>query len=332
MRILIVSLLVVCSVELHAQSPDVLVGAGSTFAAPLYEKWVNSFLSRNTGMPIRFDAVGSGAGLELLEKKQTSFAASDFVPSDEYRTRTSVKVLPAVVGGVVPAYNLPGVQSEIRFTANVLAGIYLGSIRRWDDPELKAINRGVKLPSAEIVPLHRSDVSGSTHVWTDFLSVNPSWRVKFGMANSLQAWPVGPGAKFNEGVAEMVSQTRYALGYVEFLYALKQHLSFGAVQDANGKFVTASIDSLTAAAQALRPDSLSIVNAPEQGAYPIASLTWLVIPVELPAAQRQRLTEFLSWGFSEGQREAAALGYIALPDRIAQNARNTVEHLWGATN
>ena len=326
MHKLVISLLLLCAAGLRGQS-DALVGAGSTFAAPLYDKWIASFSAQKPGLPIQFKAVGSGVGLNRLEKSEVDFAASDFLPDSAFSQRVSVKILPTVVGGVVPAYNIPGLRGELRFTANVLAAIYLGTITRWDDPQITAINRNLKLPSAAIVPLHRSDVSGSTLVWTEFLSTNDVWRNKLGAHSSIE-WPGGKSAERNEGLADLLAQTPYSIGYVELIYAVHRHLSFGAVQNAAGKFIRADIDSLTAAAQTLSATPQSLVNCPGHDAYPIASLTWLLIPSAIDAAKRARMTDFLDWTLSSGQHEAAALGYIALPDRVAQDARAALKQLW----
>lgn len=326
MRKLVISLLLLCAAGLYGQT-GALVGAGSTFAAPLYEKWITSFSAQKPGLSMQFEAVGSGVGLQKLEKREVDFAASDFVPGDDFRQRLNVKIMPTIVGGVVPAYNIPGAHGELRFTASVLAGIYLGTITRWDDPQIKAINRSVRLPSATIVPLHRLDVSGSTLVWTQFLSIDDAWRNKFGAHTSLD-WPAGKGVERNEGLADLLSQTPYSIGYVEFIYAVHQHLSFGTVQNAAGKFTLADIDSLTAAADTLSATTQSLVNCSGRDAYPIASLTWLVIPAAMDEAKRERMAEFLNWTLSSGQHEAAALGYIALPDRVAQGARAALQELW----
>jgi len=326
MHKLVISLLLLCVAGLRGQS-DALVGAGSTFAAPLYDKWIASFSAQKAGLPMRFEAVGSGFGLSRLEKSEVDFAASDFLPDSAFRQRVSLTILPTVVGGVVPAYNVPGLRGELRFTANVLAAIYLGTITRWDDPQIKAINRNVKLPPAAIVPVHRSDVSGSTLVWTEFLSIHDQWRNRLGAHSSME-WPAGKSAERNEGVAELVEQTPYSIGYVELIYAVHRHLSFGAVQNAAGQFIRADIDSLSAAAGTLSAMPQSLVNCPGRNVYPIASLTWLLIPTTMDAAKRRRMTDFLDWTLSSGQHEAAALGYIALPDRVAQDARAALHELW----
>jgi phosphate transport system substrate-binding protein len=327
MRILHFSSLLLCASALCGQSGVVLTGAGSTFAAPLYDKWIASFSSTHRGPTIKFKSVGSGAGLKLLEQKAVDFAAADFVPDNSYLQQVHVRTLPAAVGGLVAAYNLPGVNGEIRFTADILAGIYLGSITRWDDPRIKAINKQVKLPAAEIIPLHRSDVSGSTHIWTEFLSSNSEWKSKFDV-NSVIQWPCGRAVEGNERMAQTIAKTPYSAGYVQFIDAIKEHLHFGAVENASREFVRADIDSLVAAATSLRLDSASVVNSPGRKAYPIASATWLIIPADMPEVKRKRMTEFLNWVLSSGQYEAAALGYIALPQKYAQDARMALQNLW----
>jgi phosphate transport system substrate-binding protein len=227
----------------------------------------------------------------------------------------------SVLGGVVPIYNLAGIARPLKFTPEVLAEIYLGKIKRWDDAKIRAANHGVTLPDSEIVVVHRSDGSGTTFVWSDFLSkISPEWKSAVGSGSELK-WPVGEGAEHNEGVAVKVRETPNAIGYVEMVFALQHELSFGAVRNAAGEFVRADLASVTAAASSasgMSSDSrISITNAPGAGAYPIASFTWLLLPERSDAAHKSALNEMLVWVLTSGQKECSELGYAPLPRDLA---------------
>ena len=311
-----------------AQCQTAVIGAGSTFSAPIYKKWIDSFQVIHPGLPITYDPTSSEEGLGRLEGGAADFAASDFPPGEDVEKRLGLEMLPTVIGGVVPAYNIAGIEKDLRFTPDILAGIYLGQIQKWNDPKIKAANRGVKLPEADIAVIHRSDGSGTTYVWSEFLSKsNSEWRSAVGTGSSLH-WPVGEGVATNEGVAQRITRTPNSIGYVEFIYALQNHLSYGSVQNAAGKFVSADIDSLTAAALAALSSTtyrISITNAPNKNAYPIASFTWIVIQAKVSTTQkRERLAAFLDWALSYGQKQAAALGYVALPQPLAERERLSV--------
>ncbi|MFZ0589796.1 MAG: phosphate ABC transporter substrate-binding protein PstS [Bryobacteraceae bacterium] len=309
-----------------ALAQDRVVAAGSTFAAPLYQKWIASFTKTHPGAAIEYQATGSAEGLRRLEHGQIDFAASDILPGVDETNRNKFALFPVGVGAIVPAYNLPGVLKEIRFTPEILADIYLGQIRNWNDPLIEAANHGLKLPSKQIVVIHRSDGSGTTYVWSDYLSkTSAHWRSKMGTGGSL-AWPVGEGAPGNGGVAEAVTRTAYSFGYVEYIFAIERRLSFGTVRNAAGKYVRADIDSITASAEARGSDDLktSLTNPADAKAYPIASFTWLIVSRSLSGAKRDHVLAFLDWVLSAGQRQAAALGYIALPEYVAAQERKTV--------
>jgi phosphate transport system substrate-binding protein len=319
-------LLVLSALSLHAATT--LAGAGATFPYPLYQKWIAGFSQKFPDAAITYKAVGSGLGIEALRTGEVDFAASDAPLSDRQLTELgkSVRHIPTVVGGVVPIYHLEGPARDLRFTAEILAGIYLGKIKRWDDARLRAVNRGVPLPPDEIVPVHRSDGSGTTYIWTDYLSkVSAEWRSSFGAAAEIR-WPGGIEAAGNEGVAELVRKTPGSIGYVEFIYALGAHLSYGAVRNAAGRFVQADLNSLPAAAaefKAPQPSDLraSITNASGVRAYPIASFTYFLVPEHFADAGKARLmAEFLRWSLTSGQKQSAALGYAALPDEVAKQA------------
>ncbi len=307
---------------------DVLTGAGATFPAPLYQKWISTFSEKFPGRTITYRAIGSGAGIEALRKGEIDFAASDAPVSDEELAQFPQRIrhVPTVVGGVVPIYHLEGPVRDLRFTPEILAGIYLGKIKRWDDALLKAANRGAALPAHEIAVVHRADGSGTTYIWTDYLSkVSAEWRSSIHAAKEVR-WPVGMGATGNEGMAEQVAKTPDAIGYVEYIYAVQWHLSYGAVRNAVGRYVQADLSSLTAAAAAFqpsRPGDLrgSIINSAGVRAYPIASFTYFLIPEKFSdPAKAASVMDFLRWTLTFGQKESASLGYAALPDAVARQA------------
>ena len=324
------------------QSGTVLRGAGATFPAPIYQKWIESFeasapgQASAPGLRITYDAVGSEEGIERLKRGEVDFAGSDILPEKNIQDQLGIQPLPAVVGAVVPAYNIQGLSRDLRFTPDVLAGIFLGRITKWNDPRIKEVNRGARLPAADIVVVHRSDGSGTTYVWSEYLyKTSPAWRDAVGTGSTLH-WPTGPGpsgqsAKGNEGVAGTLSRTPYSIGYLEFIYALRNELSYGAVKNAAGKFVRPEIDSITAAARTAPPAEpfrVSIADAPGRDAYPIAAFTWLLVSSKMPPGEkRERLAAFLEWAFSSGQREAGSLGYVALPEELAQQERSVVARL-----
>ena len=303
------------------QSPIALKGAGATFPQPVYAKWFANYQRDNPGVEITYDPVGSAAGIRKLLAGDIDFGASDspevirdMAPAKEGR----FLLFPAVVGAVVPIVNLPGVHTDIAFTPEVLAGIYLGKIKKWNDPALRQANRGVQLPDLDIVVVHRADGSGTSYAWTDYLSKTSSeWKTAVG--SSLEPhWPAGRSASGNEGVAMLVKEIGGSIGYVEFTYALQNHLNYGKVRNRAGEFVEASLESIAAAvsrASGMSDDfKASIVDAPGTGVYPIASFTWLVIPNHIASdAARNAITALLKWMLGPGQQQAAALGYLPLP-------------------
>lgn len=300
-----------------------LHGAGSTFSAPLYQKWFQSFQELRPNDRITYDGVGSEEGIRLLAEGKVDFAASDMPLSDQRMSRLGAKFqhFASVLGGVVPIYNLAGVARPLRFTPETLAEIYLGKIKRWNDPNIRASNHGVNLPESNIVVVHRSDGSGTTFVWSDFLSkVSTEWKNSVGTGSELK-WPVGAGAEHNDGVALMVHDTPNAIGYVEMVFALQHQLSFGAVRNASGEFVRADLSSVTAAAASGTSNMttdfrVSITNAPGAGSYPIASFTWLLVPRGADHERRAALAELLQWVLTDGQKECSELGYAPLPREV----------------
>jgi len=314
------------------RADDALTGAGATFPAPLYQKWISTFGEKFPALKVSYRAVGSSAGIEALRRGEIDFAASDAPVADEQLAEFPQKILhvPTVIGGVVPIYHLEGQVRDLRFTPEILAGIYLGKIKRWDDPLLKSANRSAALPAHDIAVVHRADGSGTTYIWTDYLAkVSAEWRSSVHAAREVQ-WPVGMGANGNEGVAELVAKTSDAIGYVEYIYAVESQLSYGAVRNASGRFVQADLNSLTAAAATLKPSQpgdlrSSITNAAGAQAYPITAFTYFLIPEKFAnPAKAQSMMSFLRWTLTFGQRESASLGYAALPDAVAKQALDSV--------
>jgi phosphate ABC transporter phosphate-binding protein len=299
----------------------VLKAAGATFPAPLYQAWIESFREHHPDVRITYNGIGSEAGIQQLHDNKITFAASDVPLSDAYMTQMPVKVLQfaTVIGAVVPIYHLPQAGQDLRFTPEILAGIYLGKIRKWNDPAIREFNHSVTLPNAEIVVIHRADGSGTTFAWTDFLSKsNPEWKSSIGSGTTVK-WPVGREAQGNDGVATLVEQTPNSIGYTELSFAIQRQLSYGTVRNAAGNFTQANLITLAAAtASASAHDILTpLTNAPGKDAYPITSFTWLLIPESIPdPATKLAVVEFLDWILTSGQNECSALAYYPLPKEI----------------
>jgi phosphate transport system substrate-binding protein len=324
-------ILAVCVGSASAQN---LTGAGATFPQPIYQKWFSEYNKAHKDVTINYQGIGSGGGIAQMQKATVDFGASDGPMTDQQLADTKFKVfhIPTVLGGVVPTYNIPGVTTELKFTGDVLADIHLGKIKKWNDPRLAKANPGVKFPDAEIVVIHRSDPSGTSYIWTDYLSkVSPDWAngPKKGAAVN---WPVGLGGKGNDGVAGLVKQNEDSIGYVELIYALSNNMSYGSVQNAAGEFVKASLESVTIAAGTVKemPDDfrVSITNAPGKGAYPIASFTWLLVPAEWPDAGKEKaFVAFLNWMVDQGQAMTSALSYAPLPKNVAAKVKARIKEI-----
>lgn len=327
MRKILLGLLAVCALALTApaQSGTVLLNAaGATFPAPIYSKWFDVYHTAHPNVQVNYQAIGSGAGIRQVQAGTVDFGASDGPMTDDQLAQAKVKVLhfPTVLGAVVPTYNIPGLTASLNFTQKALAGIYLGEITKWNDSEIAKANPGMKLPSDDIVVVHRSDGSGTTYIWTDFLSkASDEWKNKVGKATSVN-WPVGLGGKGNEGVSGLVKQTPDSIGYIELIYALQNNIAFGAVQNAAGKFLKADLAGVTAAASGAAKDMpadfrVSITNAPGATAYPISSFTWLLIPAQIQdAAKRDAIKAFLKWMMTDGQGYNEGLSYATLPKPV----------------
>lgn len=297
--------------------------AGASFPAPLYQAWFDSFQQHHPGIVITYGSIGSEAGIQQLREGKLTFAASDVPLSSAQMAGMPFKVLQfaSVLGAVVPVYNLPRVGRDLNFTPDVLAGIYMGTIRRWNDPEIVAINHHVALPDQEIVVVHRSDGSGTTFAWTDYLSkTNSAWKTSIGSGFAVN-WPVGKEAEGNDGVASTVAATPNSIGYAELSYAIQRELSYGTVRNSSGNFVQANLFSLGAAASSFRKDTgdpyAPLTNSSARDAYPITSLTWLLVPESIPdPATKSAVADFLGWMLTSGQKECAALAYMPLPKEI----------------
>ena len=325
---LAVCALVLC-VTASAQS---LNGAGATFPNPIYQKWFTEYSASHKGVQLNYQSLGSGAGIRQVIAGTVDFGASDGPMSNEQLGQCPVKVLhiPTVLGSVVPAYNIPGVKKELKFTPELLAGIFLGKINNWSDPAIAQVNPGVKFPNMPIVVAHRSDGSGTTYVFTDYLSkVSPEWNSAVGKGTSVK-WPVGLGGKGNEGVAGTIRQIDGSIGYIELIYAVQNEITYGLVRNKTGNFVRASLETTTAAAAAAAanmPDDyrVSITNADGKNAYPIASFTWLLIPQQSKdAAKGKVLHDFLTWMLKDGQRETTDLTYAPLPKEVVKKLQATI--------
>ncbi len=308
-----------------------LTGAGATFPAPIYQKWFADYQSVDANVQINYQPNGSGGGIKAVTDGTTDFGASDMPLTDEqlanYKQKHGFPVLlfPTVAGAAVPVYNIPGISQSLNFTPEALAGIFLGKITTWNDPAIGKANPGVKLPNLDIIVAHRSDGSGTTFCWTDYLAkVSAAWKQKVGAANTAVQWPTGVGGKGNDGVAGVVKQQEGAIGYVELIYAIKNHIPYGKVKNKAGNFVQADLNSVTAAAagvaNAMPADfRVSITDAPGATAYPISTFTWLLIPQKSSDASKAKaLKGFLKWALTTGQGEVSNLDYAPLPKAVQQ--------------
>jgi len=329
---LLAVLLAVASMAIGA-GQVLLNAAGATFPYPIYSKWFDLYHQAHPNVQINYQSIGSGGGIRQLQDKTVDFGASDGPMNDEQLKQSSVPILhfPTVLGADVPSYNLPGVNAELNFTPEALAGIFLGRITKWNDPAIASANPGVKLPSEDIVVVHRSDGSGTTYIWTDYLSkISPEWQKNVGKATSVN-WPVGLGGKGNEGVAGLVRQTPDSLGYIELIYAIQNKIAYGRVKNSSGVFVKADLASVSAAA-AMKgiPDDfrVSITNPEGKAAYPISSFTWLLIPAKFSdTAKRDVVKDFLKWMLTDGQQYSEALSYAKLPKEVVAKEMKAIAQI-----
>jgi phosphate transport system substrate-binding protein len=311
-----------------------LNGAGATFPYPMYSKWFSEYHKAHSDIEINYQSIGSGGGIRQVLAGTVDFGASDGPMSDEQLSQAKTKILhiPTVLGADVPAYNIPGVTEELKFTPETLAGIFLGKITSWNDAALTKINLGANLPNQPIIVIHRSDGSGTTYIWTDYLSkVSSEWANGPGKGTSVK-WPVGLGGKGNEGVAGQVRQLQGSIGYLELIYAVQNKIPYGVVKNASGNFVKASLESVTAAAASAKSMPadfrVSITNAPGKDAYPISSFTWLLIPEKSKDPNKGKiLADFLNWMVDDGQKMTAELTYAPLPDTVATKVKAAIKQV-----
>ena len=321
------------SVPAFAQTT--LNGAGATFPYPMYSKWFSKYHDAHPDIQFNYQSIGSGGGIRQVLAGTVDFGASDGPMTDEQLAQAKTKILhvPTVLGAVVPAYNVSGVSGEIKFTPDVLAGIFLGKITNWNDKAIASANPGVNFPKDEpIVVIHRSDGSGTTFIFTDYLSkVSSDWQSQAGKGTSVK-WPVGLGGKGNEGVAGMIRQMQGSIGYIELIYAVQNKITYGTVRNASGAFVKASLDSVTAAAASVKSMPadfrVSITNAPGKDAYPISSFTWLLIPAQSKdAAKGKIIADFLNWMVDDGQKMTADLTYAPLPASVVTKVKDEIKQV-----
>jgi phosphate transport system substrate-binding protein len=309
-------------------------GAGATFPYPMYSKWFSEYHKAHPDIQFNYQSIGSGGGIRQVVAGTVDFGATDGPMTDDQMSQAKTKILhiPTVLGSVVPAYNIPGVTAELKFTPEALAGIFLGKITSWNDKAITSANPGVDLPNQSIIVVHRSDGSGTTYIWTDYLSkVSSEWKSAVGRGTSVK-WPVGLGGKGNEGVAGQVRQLQGAIGYVELIYAVQNKIPYGSVKNAAGSFVKASLESTTAAASSVQnmpaDFRVSITNPPGKEAYPISSFTWLLIPTQSKDANRGKIiADFLNWMADDGQKLTAQLTYAPLPENVAAKVKETVKQV-----
>lgn len=312
-----------------------LTGAGATFPNPIYSRWFTEYSQQHPGVQINYQSVGSGAGIRQVSQQIVDFGATDGPMNDQQLSESKVKLfhIPTVLGAVVPVYNIPGVNAELRFSPDVIADIYLGKISKWNDGRIAKDNPGINLPDHQILPVYRSDGSGTTYIFTDYLSkVSSDFSSKIGKNTSVR-WPVGIGQKGNEGIAGMVRNSPYTFGYVELIYAVQNKMSYGLVRNSAGKWVKASTDGVTAAAAAAAKAMpgdyrVSITNAAGVDSYPISSFTWLLIPVQSADASKGKvLADFLRWMLDHGEAEAAGMTYAPLPKPVSDRVRQTINQI-----
>ena len=311
-----------------------LNGAGATFPYPIYSKWFSEYHKLHPDIQINYQPIGSGGGIRQVIAGTVDFGATDGPMTDDQLREAKIKILhvPTVLGAAVPAYNVPGVTGELKFTPQVLAGIFLGKITNWNDKAIAAANPGVSLPNQDIIVVHRSDGSGTTYIFTDYLAkVSPEWQNQVGKGTSVK-WPTGIGGKGNEGVAGSIRTLPGSIGYVELIYAVQNNIAYGSVRNSAGVFLKASLEGVTAAAASVKSMPadfrVSITNPPGKDAYPISSFTWLLIPAQSKdPAKGKILADFLNWMVTDGQKMAAPLSYSPLPDSVAEKVKEEIKQV-----
>lgn len=319
-----------CALALPAAAAQQITGAGSTFVYPVLAKWSDTY-SKQAGTRINYQSIGSGGGIAQIKASTVTFGASDMPLDPKELAASGLAQFPSVIGGIVPVVNLPGIKpGELRFTGPLLADIFLGKVKKWNDPAIAKLNPEVKLPHLAINVVHRSDGSGTTFNWVNYLSkVSPEWKSKVGQGTSV-SWPTGIGGKGNEGVAAYVNRIKGSLGYVEYAYVLQNHMTYGLVQNAAGQFVKPDTTSFQAAAASAnwagaKDFDLVMTNAPGQTAYPITATTFILMyKTPKNAAQSKAALDFFKWAYENGQSEAEQLDYVPLPTSLVKQ----IEDYW----
>jgi phosphate transport system substrate-binding protein len=332
--LLLAGLALALPVATNAYGQTTLNGAGATFPYPMYSRWFSEYNKLHPDVQINYQSIGSGGGIRQVLNGTVDFGASDGPMSDEQLKEAKVKILhiPTVLGAVVPAYNVPGISGDIKFTPDALAGIFLGKIQKWNDPAIAQANPGVKFPDKSIVVVHRSDGSGTTFIFTDYLSkVSKEWEATVGKGTSPK-WPVGLGGKGNEGVAGQIRQLEGSIGYIELIYAVENKITYGAVKNAAGNFVKASLDGVTEAAASVKnmpaDFRVSITDAPGKMAYPISSFTWLLIPEQAQDPKKGKIiADFLVWMLNDGQKMTSQLSYAPLPASVVEKVKAAIKQI-----
>ena len=334
-----VAILALSAVVWAAQNPLLINGAGATFPYPIYSKWFDEYHKKDGNIQFNYQSVGSGAGIKQVTEGTVDFGATDGPMNDEQlknfqdKHGSGILHFPTVMGAVVPTYNVPGVTGALNFTPEALAGIFLGKITKWNDPAIASANKGATLPANDIVVVHRSDGSGTSYIWTDYLSkVSDEWKSKVSKGTSVN-WPVGLGGKGNEGVTGLVKQTPNSIGYVELIYAVQNSIPYGSVKNSTGAFIKADLASVSAAAAGAAkemPDDfrVSITNAPGKSSYPISSFTWLLVPQKIQdGAKRDSIKGFVKWMLSDGQAYAEQLSYAKLPKEVIEKEKKAINNI-----
>ncbi len=322
------------ALALPVMGQTTLNGAGATFPYPMYSKWFSEYNKLHSDVQINYQSIGSGGGIRQVLNGTVDFGASDGPMSDEQLAQAKTKILhiPTVLGAVVPAYNVPGISGEIKFTPEARAGIFLGKVQKWNDPAITQSNPGVNFPDKPIIVIYRSDGSGTTFIFTDYLSkISKDWSNTVGKGTSIK-WPIGMGGKGNEGVAGQIRQLQGSVGYVELVYAVENKIAYGSIKNAAGNFVKASLDAVTEAA-ASSPKMpadfrVSITNAPGKTAYPISSFTWLLIPVQAKDPKNGKIiADFLDWMVSDGLKMTSQLSYAPLPQNVVEKVKAAIKQI-----
>jgi phosphate transport system substrate-binding protein len=322
------------ALALPVMGQTTLNGAGATFPYPMYSKWFSEYNKLHSDVQINYQSIGSGGGIRQVLNGTVDFGASDGPMSDEQLAQAKTKILhiPTVLGAVVPAYNVPGISGEIKFTPEALAGIFLGKVQKWNDAAITQANPGINFPDKPIIVIYRSDGSGTTFIFTDYLSkISKDWSNTVGKGTSVK-WQIGMGGKGNEGVAGQIRQLQGSIGYVELVYAVENKITYGSIKNAAGNFVKASLDAVTEAA-ASSPKMpadfrVSITNAPGKTAYPISSFTWLLIPVQAKDPKKGKIiADFLDWMVSDGQKMTSQLSYAPLPQNVVEKVKAAIKQI-----